>query len=1034
MIVEVDKSRKYYRHTHPTRDPPVPNRIETKRPYFARLPHREATRRATRFIAPSIELMEDRMLLSAGDLDPSFGGGGTMVVSFAQPYVDSGESAIQPDGKIVVLGTSDYGGYDYGKGDFSLIRLSSSGALDPTFGTVVDAATGRRSGTVITDLGTTISKPLSNELARGVALQSDGKILVSGFTRFGTGSLQFALVRYLPSGDLDTTFGGGTGWISTDFTKFGSNGADFARIAIQPDGKIVAAGTEYFPGSRASYGLARYNADGSLDTSFGAGGLVSGSHLQNREFSVSNVALQSNGKIVVSGGPNCTIVRYNADGSEDDTFGIVGVASDGGVGGGYSIQSAVQSDDKIVLTAGGGVGTSFVIERFTKDGARDPTFGTNGIADPSFSGSSSAAAYNIAIQNDGKIVAAGYAQLPGGDIRIGITRYDAQGHVDTSFGANGLVFTSVKGAASAGASWVAIQNDRKIVVSGSASFPSHDGAVVTRYLGDLSGAKDLGLLTRPVVIPDSLLGQNNDEYYRFTLPASSNTSLALYNNFIFHPFSGDANLELLDGDGTLIDASRHSGESTDTVSRILQSGVYFIHVFKSGQTREADFSLNLSAVRFVPAPSVTGAVSRDGRVIPDTVTITRIDGQPIVPSSQPGKATTTWLIIHGKDGRSSDRIISGLAAAVDAYSNYHTGFNDQVLTLDWHTSASDNSPTPLSGAEWITSVAHWAAQTLVSLGIDPTKLNLIGHSWGSYVAFEIAKELVNSQHRGYVQSIVALDPATNIPLANLYPASQVDFSKYARWSWAFTGTAPITGDVAGSNRLAVTASESFKMEVPGTSIIDVFGPHSNVVDLFATLVRDSNKSDVGMTSHFSLSNLLNGQRGPWDQNALPGYPGFEGFIMGQTSATSDANPWNPVSLQYESAGRGVRESVMPDALGLTLEQDPAGDTFGTAQGLRITNKSQSIASWLGVTNTSDVYKIVLTASAVLNLRILGPLGSGAAASLYSQASVPIGTIQLNNSLSRRLTVGVYYIRVTVAQGRSPDNPYTLALSQSPVDK
>ena len=211
-----------------------------------------------------------------GDLDTSFGTGGKVVTSFLGQDDFVRSVAIQSDGKIVVAGETKNGTYD----EFALARYNPDGTLDTSFG--------NSGGKMITNSNN------NGDHARSVAIQSDGKIVLAG-AGDNTGNDDFALYRYNTDGSLDSSFGTG----GKVFTAVGS-GNDFAEsVAIQSDGKIVVAGYSY-NGSNDDFALVRYNTDGSLDTSFDSDGKVttdvgSGSDVAN------SVAIQSDGKIVAAG-------------------------------------------------------------------------------------------------------------------------------------------------------------------------------------------------------------------------------------------------------------------------------------------------------------------------------------------------------------------------------------------------------------------------------------------------------------------------------------------------------------------------------------------------------------------------------------------------------------------------------------------------------------------------------------------------------------------------------------------------------------
>lgn len=179
-----------------------------------------------------------------GELDPSFDGDGVVLTDFGATTERAVDTAIQSDGKIVAAGESG--------GDFALARYNPDGSLDISFG---------GDGKVTTDFGGV------RDIADAVAIQSDGKIVAAGRFFPRPYSDDFALARYNSDGSLDTSFGV-SGKVITNL-----GGADVIEdVAIQSDGKIVAAGFRLFPGW--DFALARYNPDGSLDTSFGVNGVV----------------------------------------------------------------------------------------------------------------------------------------------------------------------------------------------------------------------------------------------------------------------------------------------------------------------------------------------------------------------------------------------------------------------------------------------------------------------------------------------------------------------------------------------------------------------------------------------------------------------------------------------------------------------------------------------------------------------------------------------------------------------------------------
>ncbi|MDZ8069957.1 MAG: DUF4347 domain-containing protein [Nostoc sp. DedQUE08] len=349
----------------------------------------------------------------------------------------------------------------------------NAGDLDPTFGI---------GGKVITDLGS------DDDEAKSAAIQADGKIVVLGYTfssninDYGT---KFALTRYNVDGTLDTSFGSG-GKLITNIIRYNNKEAS---VAILPDGKIVISGSAYTGNNNNDFFVARYNANGTVDSSFGIDGKVITSINTGTDEGYS-LGIQSNGKIVVAGstynGTNFdfALIRYNIDGSLDNTFGNSGKAITAIGSGSEEINSlAIQSDNKIVVTgytASNGSNV-FALVRYNLDGSLDTTFGSNGKVTTAVGTSSYSQSYSLAIQSDGKIVVAGQANY-----EFALVRYNSNGSIDTSFGNNGQVITDL-GSSTSTIKKIVIQPDGKIVASGYAFNGSNidftDFAVV-RYNSD----------------------------------------------------------------------------------------------------------------------------------------------------------------------------------------------------------------------------------------------------------------------------------------------------------------------------------------------------------------------------------------------------------------------------------------------------------------------------------------------------------------------------------------------------------------------
>lgn len=272
--------------------------------------------------------------------------------------------------------------------------------------------------------------------ALAMAVQRDGKLVVVGHS--GMGAQDWTVMRYDSNGALDATFGS-NGIVRTAF----SGGSAMANaVAVQPDGKIVAAGIMFeSSGSLGDFGLARYRTDGSLDPSFGSGGMVRtdvGGHDGIRA-----LAIQPDGRLVVAGYMHsygtmtfaATVARYNPDGSLDTRFNSDGTfLASGAVLLNEASALGLQRDGKIVIA-----GNGFNVVRLNRDGTPDTGFGAGGKVTADLS-AESAEADALVIQPDGKILAAGMASKSNVSGGFALARYLSNGRPDSRFGTGGTVY------------------------------------------------------------------------------------------------------------------------------------------------------------------------------------------------------------------------------------------------------------------------------------------------------------------------------------------------------------------------------------------------------------------------------------------------------------------------------------------------------------------------------------------------------------------------------------------------------------------
>jgi uncharacterized delta-60 repeat protein len=421
-------------------------------------------------------------MAQAGMLDPTFGVRGVFTDS-AGEFNNAGTfgtvAALQSNGKIVVRGQI---GFSTG-----IVRLNANGTLDSAFGV---------GGTVTSILGGNDGECQ----VMGLAIQTDGKIVV-GISNLEQGfGPMFILARLNVNGGLDSTFGG-AGVVET---QIGSFGAVASVLALQPDGKILLAG---------GGAMARYNSNGELDSTFGSGGiatiLVTGP---------TAIALQPDGKILLAAGGSVVafsapppgisfaqaagiISRYDTNGSLDTSFGISGEAASVAVAGAIAVQTEGGCSSDCNILVGGTVDSlnnngnsiGFGLVRYSSSGSVDTTFGEGGAVTTTFAPTEPGATpFALALQTNGDIVAAGSAGefASAGFVTqadFALARYSNAGALDTTFGFGGEVTTSF-GTNQAAIYALALQSDGKIIAVGTSlkNAPNpggqNGGIVVARYL------------------------------------------------------------------------------------------------------------------------------------------------------------------------------------------------------------------------------------------------------------------------------------------------------------------------------------------------------------------------------------------------------------------------------------------------------------------------------------------------------------------------------------------------------------------------
>ena len=377
---------------------------------------------------------------AGGDLDERFGVHGVVRTTFAAYRA----MVVQPNGRIVLVGSKLVGK----RAVFAVSRRMANGTLDGSFS---------HDGKLTTRFS---SRQCVEPSA--VALQRDGKIVVVG--RSGCANGRFAVARYRPDGRLDRSFSG-DGRVTTRFgrrCRFSTARA----VTVRRDGSIVAAGDAGCAragGVAVSFAVARYTRAGRLDTTFGGDGRVTTDFTPQFDVAYGIVA-EPRGTVVAAGTTredfavdgvaqwSFGLARYERDGSLSSTFGAAGkvmTTFDGvrACGPAEAHTIARQRDGKLVVGGDAACGhPNFALARYRTDGSLDPSFGTGGRVATIFAPRDcSEIVKDVAIQPDGGIVAAGAAGCRSPHPSFALARYDADGALDTSFGGDGLVTSTLRG-------------------------------------------------------------------------------------------------------------------------------------------------------------------------------------------------------------------------------------------------------------------------------------------------------------------------------------------------------------------------------------------------------------------------------------------------------------------------------------------------------------------------------------------------------------------------------------------------------------
>jgi uncharacterized delta-60 repeat protein len=749
---------------------------------------------------------------------PTFGvGTGKVTTDFCgYPYEDNGtDVAMQSDGKIILAGQS--------AGHFALARYNVDGTLDITFGGAL--------GLVTTIFG-------SYDAGNSVALQSDGKIILAGAS-WG-GSQDFALVRYNTDGTLDTTFSG-DGIVTSDF---GANGGGVNSIVLQVDGKILVAGSSYDGNPKIA--LARYNTDGTLDTTFSDDGVIV---VEGFPGSADCVILQADGKILVSGsnigtGGGGVLIRYNTNGTLDTTFGDpeplhpmihTGMVISAFMGIGSTITTTVLSDGKILM-AGSSSG-DFALARYNTDGSLDTSFGDgDGNVTTDFGDNIDVTGKSVVVQSDGKIIVAGYG---GNDFAL--ARYNSDGTLDTTFSDDGKTTTDFNSSFDYADS-IALQSDGKIIVAGyggndfALARYNVDGTLDCRFgilYNTLNGIPLYNQYGTPVVLDSDVQvfdadlvaagnyagatltllrhgGANPEDIFSMITPMTQGSDLV---------FSGASIGTVTTNSGGILELAFNANATQTLVNALLQQIAYSNSSASPSDSVQIDWIFsdgNTGSQGIGGALSVTG--STIVQIIPDTLAPTVTSFNPADAAtdvavgsdiklvfSEPIQRGTGVIAIH------ADSAAGAIVESFDAATSPDLIFSDTLLTINPTSNLSNSTHYVVTFAEGsVEDLAgnHFAGSDTYDFTTAPASLfSLTGsvHFWKSGAAIAGVTTSMGSDG-----SISATD--------GLYQHLDMADGSYALTSAKVSGTAESTAIKANDALAALKIAVGMNPNADGSAV------------------------------------------------------------------------------------------------------------------------------------------------------------------------------------------------------------------------
>lgn len=405
-----------------------------------------------------------------GTIDSTFATNGVLKLSPYQAGTDIANAvAVLPDNKILMAGITDPGNFLW---DAVVYRVNSNGTVDSTFGI---------NGSSIFDVGG------NQDYVQDMKVLTDGSILVAGGAYDGLADVNFAAAKLNADGVVDSSFGINGRFVMSLYPE---DGEDIANaVAVQPDGKIILAGSGYIPNVGTHLAMLRLNENGTLDSTFGDNGMVITNSGYENDVAY-DILILSDGHILLCGyadalAQQVLIEKFSETGALDSSFGTGGIALyDLNPGNDVAWAIRMHPNGKIMAAGRKGAGngkTDYMVMAINANGTLDTGFGIGGVASKNININD--AALDMLIEPSGKIVLAGSS---GGGLLgsqdFSICRFNENGSVDNTFGTNGATVSEI-GTFFSEAAAIGRQSDGKLVVAGKSADFDNDIALV-RYFSD----------------------------------------------------------------------------------------------------------------------------------------------------------------------------------------------------------------------------------------------------------------------------------------------------------------------------------------------------------------------------------------------------------------------------------------------------------------------------------------------------------------------------------------------------------------------